>query len=964
MALDAKQQKLRDIYSYIEISNEEFLSLYEKAGKNKDTLHTLMLQYMGEHMDLMAILKYIKKLNINVNLPSKSIAEKIRALFNLLDTIEYTLSDEETDTLLNEPIFSNLFSKFCKYHAGTEEDFKKIHKGSPSFQSLCDTYREQNGLGIDLDSLEEEFDEEEYEQIEKEFIKSGIDDPVRMYLKEIGKVPLLSIEEEIELTKRKAEGDLEAAKRLTEANLRLVVSIAKRYTWSGMLFLDIIQEGNLGLIKAAEKFDYRKGYKFSTYATWWIRQAIFRGIADKARTIRIPVHMIERINKVLRVQKELTQKLGYEPTPEEIAKEMNLTPERVREILKYAQEPDSLDRTVGEEEDTLLGDFVTDENIVLPENYALTEEMKENLRSVLSELKEREQKVLSLRFGLDDGIARTLEEVGKEFSLTRERIRQIEAKALRKLRNPAKVRKLEDFHEKNSYRGEKSTLQATNSRSWETSVQAQHWEINKPEESAEKSKQLAFVKRPINKDVPIPSLLPKSASTFYSLNKVEEMDISSSMVSSNHSKLEQNNTEVVTKANTDKNTTLSISSNETHSNKIQTIAVVGESNSKEEMEVKSPKVKKRHLTKREYEVLKLRFGVEDGKKRSLEEVGKILGLHPGNISQYSKNAINKLTNDNSLWFEWNEDKEKLDIILNGINDPFFSQFNGFTNVEVFWVFLDDSENSRQIIFNRHGENLNELNKYDKEGKTTAIKDYYKTIYKLKTNLAKKNFKSFIKKYPKEKFLPLLSTLTKEELEVFILFHGENYDEHKMINYDEEHTIRSLINAYLELINKLETEILGTKKNCTSKKEPILEEENKNDLESNRLQLEQEKLNLIKATLFEEVNRIYGTIIPQEQITYMINTMVVDSNHPKEQYFSLIEMQIFIVLSEVYKSNPGSEESLTLLDKIYKMYVVKMKTKYPSLRIKEIKEVIEQQFLIYNGGRNFEDVLELSLQKSY
>ena len=273
----------------------------------------------------------------------------------------------------------------------------------------------------------------------------SIEDPVRMYLKEIGKVPLLSADEEVELAKRMAEGDEDAKKRLAEANLRLVVSIAKRYVGRGMLFLDLIQEGNLGLIKAVEKFDYHKGFKFSTYATWWIRQAITRAIADQARTIRIPVHMVETINKLIRVSRQLLQELGREPTPEEIATELDMPVERVREILKISQEPVSLETPIGEEEDSHLGDFIQDDNVPVPAEAAAQTLLKEQLDEVLDTLTEREQKVLRLRFGMDDGRARTLEEVGKEFDVTRERIRQIEAKALRKLRHPSRSRKLRDY---------------------------------------------------------------------------------------------------------------------------------------------------------------------------------------------------------------------------------------------------------------------------------------------------------------------------------------------------------------------------------------------------------------------------------------------------------------------------------------------------------------------------------------
>lgn len=317
-------------------------------------------------------------------------------------------------------------------------------------------YIEKKGIDIlgTIELLDEvEDDEEEVETAGKDLdlsISEGsinIDDHVRMYLKEIGKVPLLSATEEIELAKRMENGDDEAKKRLSEANLRLVVSIAKRYVGRGMLFLDLIQEGNLGLIKAVEKFDFRKGFKFSTYATWWIRQAITRAIADQARTIRIPVHMVETINKLIRVSRQLLQELGREPSPDELAKEMQMPVEKVREIMKIAQEPVSLETPIGEEEDSHLGDFIPDDDIPAPAEAAAFTLLKEQLMEVLDTLTDREEKVLRLRFGLDDGRARTLEEVGKEFNVTRERIRQIEAKALRKLRHPSRSKKLKDYLE-------------------------------------------------------------------------------------------------------------------------------------------------------------------------------------------------------------------------------------------------------------------------------------------------------------------------------------------------------------------------------------------------------------------------------------------------------------------------------------------------------------------------------------
>ena len=372
--------------------------------------------------------------------------------------------------------------------------FKDLNLDPEKFEMVID-YLEQNGIDVlkisndddvDDDIILDDEDEVEVEKIDLSVPEGvSVEDPVRMYLKEIGKVPLLSADEEIELAQNMEDGAVatekinvlkgrldgaseeekaeikaeiktlqrdvdkgaDAKKRLAEANLRLVVSIAKRYVGRGMLFLDLIQEGNLGLIKAVEKFDYKKGYKFSTYATWWIRQAITRAIADQARTIRIPVHMVETINTLIRVSRQLLQELGREPSPEEIAKEMNMPVERVREILKISQEPVSLETPIGEEEDSHLGDFIKDDNVPVPADAAAFTLLKEQLEEVLGTLTEREQKVLTLRFGLEDGRARTLEEVGKEFNVTRERIRQIEAKALRKLRHPSRSRKLKDYLE-------------------------------------------------------------------------------------------------------------------------------------------------------------------------------------------------------------------------------------------------------------------------------------------------------------------------------------------------------------------------------------------------------------------------------------------------------------------------------------------------------------------------------------
>lgn len=356
--------------------------------------------------------------------------EKIKELLNMAKKKKNVLEYQE---------ISDFFSDMPL----EEEQFEKILDALE--QSNVDVLRITDDEVVDDIILTEE-DEVDMENLDLS-IPDGIslEDPVRMYLKEIGKVPLLSADEEIELAQRMEQGDQEAKKRLAEANLRLVVSIAKRYVGRGMLFLDLIQEGNLGLIKAVEKFDYCKGFKFSTYATWWIRQAITRAIADQARTIRIPVHMVETINKLIRVSRQLLQELGREPTPEEIAEEMKMPVDRVREILKISQEPVSMETPIGEEEDSHLGDFIEDDKVPVPADAAAFTLLKEQLEEVLETLTERERKVLRLRFGLDDGRARTLEEVGKEFKVTRERIRQIEAKALRKLRHPSRSRKLKDY---------------------------------------------------------------------------------------------------------------------------------------------------------------------------------------------------------------------------------------------------------------------------------------------------------------------------------------------------------------------------------------------------------------------------------------------------------------------------------------------------------------------------------------
>ena len=460
----------------------------EKAEKTekksaKKPAKKAVKDFDGDMEDIESAERLLAEDAMNHHVEMDELAASERDALTAIDDFNQDEADREggmsVDDLMQNPIYSKKMEELlakAKKEKNVIEDTEVIEAFKEhsdlltpdSFGAMLE-YFEKNGVDVltitnddddELPDADLDFpmsDEEEIEQIDLEqmdleaelTVPEGvsIEDPVRMYLKEIGKVELLSAEEEIELAKRMEEGDEAAKKKLAEANLRLVVSIAKRYVGRGMLFLDLIQEGNLGLIKAVEKFDYRKGYKFSTYATWWIRQAITRAIADQARTIRIPVHMVETINKLIRVSRQLLQTLGREPVPEEIAAEMDISVERVREILKISQEPVSLETPIGEEEDSHLGDFIQDENVPVPADAAAFTLLKEQLTDVLGTLSEREQNVLRLRFGLDDGRARTLEEVGKDFNVTRERIRQIEAKALRKLRHPSRSRKLREFLE-------------------------------------------------------------------------------------------------------------------------------------------------------------------------------------------------------------------------------------------------------------------------------------------------------------------------------------------------------------------------------------------------------------------------------------------------------------------------------------------------------------------------------------
>jgi len=381
--------------------------------------------------DIIELVEELKSTNEDVTMPEDELMAKVSELID---------GGKKNNSILE---YTDLMDKLSKFDLGVEQIEKVYDQLEKSGIIVLETTPEiGEEIIIDDDDI---IAEEEIVEIEYTFEGIKTDDPVRMYLKEIGKVALLTLEEEMDLAKKIEFEDVYAKRKLIECNLRLVVSIAKKYVGRGMLFLDLIQEGNLGLIKAVEKFDYRKGYKFSTYATWWIRQSITRAIADQARTIRIPVHMVETINKLIRISRRLMQELGREPRTDEIAKEMGMSVDKVLEIMKMSQEPVSLETPIGEEEDSHLGDFIQDENIPLPANSASFSMLKEQLGDVLNTLTEREEKVLRLRFGLDDGKARTLEEVGKEFDVTRERIRQIEAKALRKLRHPSRSKKLKDY---------------------------------------------------------------------------------------------------------------------------------------------------------------------------------------------------------------------------------------------------------------------------------------------------------------------------------------------------------------------------------------------------------------------------------------------------------------------------------------------------------------------------------------
>ncbi len=1031
MALDSNQSSLKNKYKYIDISEEEFLILYNRASQEKDVnraFHIAMMAYAKEHMDIDGILNYIKMLNINVNSPYKKLAEKVKPVFHLLDTIDYSFSEDEIDILLKQPIFYNLFVKFCKDCEGNEKDFEKIHQGSITFQSLCDAYRAQNGLGMNLDSLEgeelyeEELNEEDFQDLGKELESSGVSDAVRMYLKEIGKIPMLSAEEEKELAKKMEEGDLEAKEHFQEANLRLVVSIAKKYLGRGMLFLDLIQEGNLGLMKAVEKFDYKKGFKFSTYATWWIRQAITRAIADQAKTIRVPVHMVERINKLARIQRQFMVELGREPTPKEIGDEMGISEDDVLEILKIAQDPVSLETPVGDDEDALLGDFVADENVLLPENFIISEKLKEDLKSIMSDLTEREQKVLSLRFGLEDGRVRTLEQVGKEFGVTRERIRQIEVKALRKLRNSRSVSKIKDYYFPGGGKSKPSTLKATTgTKSMSFVPQAQSWKIEKKEESTVKPK--IIMKKTIAKGTSIPSLIPKTPESTVQKNaqlkinsSKEEKNFNSEALSSNNNvKMEQSiekkekisaKPKVIVKRSMKKETTTPSLTSKSNTSDISTSKI--EEKEKSRMKnIKNNCPKKVKLTEREYRVLELRFGLKDGNPKAIKEVAKILEITMGSASLRIKSGKQKLEEDSTCWYEWNQSEEQLEKILGGITFKRGPSANNrltakeYEAIELRFGLKDGNPKAIKEVAKILEITMGSASLRIKSGKQkleedpTCWYDWNQSEEQLEQVLAKKK-QRIITSVSREK-APKKNEISKEENEVVAEVKCEFLDKLdctmkiakqaiSMLPIEEQKIIHlrrgeSLVefklfpnNKPLTYYKKIEIDAMyHLKENVKKIKQEQnieLERKKKMDLErtalkqeKKKLELRKEKLELMKATLFKKMAIVYNSLIPLEQITSIIDKTVIDINTAEEIYFNTIDNQLLLILSNSYRNNPRSENSIILLGYIQQRYKAKMKAKYPLLKIEEINKIIEQQFLNFNGKRRFEDELSLTLQKS-
>lgn len=1054
MELNSKQKKLKSLYDYIEISDEEFLEIYNKAKEEKDAalaVHIEMMEYVKNQMNLDVILRYLEKLNIDLRKTSSSIAKSVSPLFSLLETIGYEFTEFEIETLLENKVFKTLFEKHCEnLKEPKERDFSSLHKENDCFKVLCDAF-----LTKDFNINEvEEVDEEEFDKILEEY-ESDVktEDPVKMYLKEIGRIPLLSHKEEIELGKRIETGDEEAKKRLEEANLRLVVSIAKRYIGRGLLFLDLIQEGNLGLIKATEKFDYKKGFKFSTYATYWIRQAITRAIADKGRDIRIPVHMIERINKMLQIERNLVEKLGYEPSPKELAMEMNVSEDEITKMKKYAQNPVSLETPIGEE-DSYLGDLIPDESFMTPEENAIIEALKNDTKSLLEGLEERQQRVLRLRFGLDDGRTRTLEEVGKEFHVTRERIRQIEAKALTILRNPSRRKKVDEYIDTDNYHERrKSNLKADEGiKSMRTPVEAENWKVKVSLEKTESTaKPVVKVKRPIKKGDSFPSLIPKNVNT-----KIITKNSNSKVVENNEEKTNFANDPIERKQNT-----IAIQPESFDKKQVEILKVpfskeipIQETSAKsneEAVHIGSEKQNRFQKSEKEIEKIKENEDIELVEVIQTKESKK-------NTPSDSKESLADVSTINALPNDFhyeNREVYNLEIEKQESQDlkskTYFSSFQKEPR-ELFWTLLTSPSKQRCLPFIRFGENLNACNAWPKED--NHCKNYYYVTW----NIFKKNCskplnreKIFIYKYKREIFESLLNELTEEERKIFVLFHGEDYDQLNLVMYDESHTIHEYCVLYWNVIDKLEILLKKKKKVNKNSKQfnsfifsnsiewfaqslncnvPILQkaiemlsledqnyiyrkrgkelnafkplsiskevngyklaldhlkdnirflkqQENKDEKrkdsplrerviivkQEKRKNLLEEKLRLLKAEIFNDFSKKYGSLIDNEALTMIIDKTVTDEKMSKNIYTHIIESELIVWLKDKYNQNASSEESKEILKKIKEKFVFEMKSRNPLWNKSEIENMIEKAFLEYENTRSFEEELLLRLRKS-
>ena len=956
MALDKNQKKLWDLYSYIEISEEEFLILYDLARKEKDlksAFHELMMKYVKTYMNFENIKKYIKKLNIDINQSSLTLAKKIRPLFQLLDKIEYTFSEKEKELLLEEPLFKNLFETFSKKSTLKKEDFIKIHRESKSFMELCEAFFEKKDLFINLEDIEE-ISDEDFEKIQEEYEKNEIpiNNPVLMYLREIGCIPLLNANEEKFLTEKCSLGDEEAKKKLVEANLRLVVSIAYRYVGHRLSFLDLIQYGNVGLMKAVDKFDYNKGFMFSTYATWCIRQAITRALTDQARIIRIPANKVETINKMARIQRQLTLELNREPSEEEVAKKMGISVEKVREVIKISQDPVSLETPIGEEEDSHLGDFVPDASSMTPEEYATNEILKEEIRAVLETLQEREQEVLELRFGLVDGTSHTLEEVGKRFNVTRERIRQIEAKALRKLSYPSRAKKLKDYID----------FYTTNKRALEV-----------PFTTYDKKEGLNFI--------------PNSTNWSVKKDKVEEKE------------------KPVAYA---KKIPISAAKNELNTNSTKDPILVAS----QPIPQKDTNHKKPSLTKREYEIIELRFGLKDRNVRTIKETASLINLNNSYLSQLIKSILQKLKENPKIWLDWNDDETKLKMVLNyngfiklmlehpeislekwreyianlsedqqkaiiakngetlfennkgldyktksmyenaiinlrdycegkrnimsqeekhnKIIEPFFSKFNEYEKIKTFWAFLQCKIFLRNAAFLKYGENLNLQKEIPKEKRNSS----YTYLYILKKEMlsilnGEKNLLNFVLKYTEKERTEAIVILNEEEIILLKKFHGENLNELKM-PIVEEMTLKELVEEYERITLKLEKEILKARKN-----EVLQTKRNQWLLEN------------IKAQLFDYLAKSYKNIINDKILEESIDSMV-------NEFLYTLDKKIIMYLANLYKDDPKTPEALSILNQLKQLFAVKIQATYPLYSLEMIEKSIEEVFKNYQEDIQFEE----------